>query len=114
MQPSWLSGPGCQTACKVACRYTAFAASLPDLLSQTLDSRGLHGRPPARPAWAASYSVLVHQVVALLHTSFRPHLAVTPLCFAIPSSLSDWEEDFHLQAVEHARHTDRIAHLLQL
>ena len=44
----------------------------------------------------------------MLHTSFRPHLAVTPLCFAIPSSLSDWEEDFHLQAVEHARHTDRI------
>ena len=33
---------------------------------------------------------------------------MTPLCFAIPSSLSDWEEDFHLQAVEHARHTDRI------
>lgn len=39
---------------------------------------------------------------------FGPHLTVTPLRFAIPSSLSDWEEDSHLQAVEHARHTDRI------
>src|ERR1035438_6540474 len=42
---------------------------------------------------------------ALLHASFRPHLAVTPLRFANPSPPSGWVEDFHLQAVEHARHT---------
>jgi len=36
------------------------------------------------------------------------------LCFAIPSSLSDWEEDFHLQAVEHARHTDGLRYASNL
>src|SRR5271165_5262506 len=33
------------------------------------------------------------------------HPPTTPLRFAIPSPPSGWEEDFHLQAVEHARHT---------
>ena len=85
-----------------------------DLLSQALDSRGLRGHPPARPAWAASYPVLVHRVAALLPRPlpFRRRLATTPLRFAIPSSLSDWEEDFHLQAVEHARHTSWMRRLL--
>ena len=49
----------------------------------------------------------------MLRASFRPRLAATPLRFAIPSSLSDWEEDFHLQAVEHARHTEWIGRLLR-
>src|SRR6266852_8542927 len=31
------------------------------------------------------YPVLVHQVAALLHASFRPRLAATPLHFANPS-----------------------------
>ncbi|MGA7944871.1 MAG: hypothetical protein WB991_07365, partial [Candidatus Sulfotelmatobacter sp.] len=42
--------------------------------------------------------------------SFRPRLAasvVSPLRFANPSSPSDWVEDFHLQAVKHARHTKK-------
>ncbi len=42
---------------------------------------------------------------ALLHASFRPRLATTPLRFANPSPPSGWIEDFHLQAVDHARHT---------
>ncbi|MFY9957957.1 hypothetical protein, partial [Bradyrhizobium sp.] len=33
------------------------------------------------------------------------HLAVTPLRFANPSPPSGWVKDFHLQAVDHARHT---------
>jgi hypothetical protein len=49
--------------------------------------------------------VFVHRAAALLHASFRPHLAMTPLRFANPSPPSDWIEDFHLQAVDHARHT---------
>jgi hypothetical protein len=49
--------------------------------------------------------VLVHRAAALLHASFRPHLAMTPLRFANPSPPSGWIEDFHLQAVDHARHT---------
>jgi hypothetical protein len=41
----------------------------------------------------------------LLHASFRPHLTMTPLRFAITSPPSGCEEDFHLQAVKHARRT---------
>ena len=41
----------------------------------------------------------------LLCASFRPHLTVTPLRFAITSPPSGREEDLHLQAVDHARHT---------
>jgi hypothetical protein len=39
--------------------------------------------------------------------SFRPRLATTPLRFAITSPPSGCEEDFHLQAVDHARHTTK-------
>src|SRR6185295_8905958 len=56
---------------------------------------------PGRPR----YPVLVHQAAALLHASFKPRLATTPLRFANPSPSSGWIEDFHLQAVDHARHT---------
>jgi len=56
---------------------------------------------PGRPR----YPVLVHRAAALLHSSFRRHLAMTPLRFANPSPPSGWIEDFHLQAVVHARHT---------
>src|ERR1700758_327645 len=61
---------------------------------------------PGRPR----YPVLVHRAAVLLHASFRPRLATTPLRFANPSPPSGWIEDFHLQAVDHARHTtDRPA-----
>jgi hypothetical protein len=43
----------------------------------------------------------------LLHASFRPRLATTPLRFAITSPPSGCEEDLHLQAIEHARHTTK-------
>src|SRR5438132_10464901 len=55
-----------------------------------------------------NYPVLVHQFASLLHASFRPRLAagvISPLRFAITSRPSRCEEDLHLQAVEHARHT---------
>jgi hypothetical protein len=45
----------------------------------------------------------------LLRASFGPHLTVTPLRFAITSPPSGCEEDLHLQAVEHARHTNEKA-----
>src|SRR5438067_5942977 len=53
----------------------------------------------------ASYPVLVHRLASLLHASFRPHLTVRPLRFAITSPPSGCEEDLHLPAVDHARHT---------
>ena len=41
----------------------------------------------------------------MFRASFRPRLAATPLRFTNPSPPSGWVEDFHLQAIEHARHT---------
>src|SRR6266487_5086847 len=58
---------------------------------------------PGRPL----YPVLVHRAATLLHASFRPPLAATPLRFANPSPPSGWIEDFHLQAVDHARHAKK-------
>jgi hypothetical protein len=78
-----------------------------EFTASVLDDRGLCSLSPARPAETASYPVLVHQVAVLLHASFRPHLAATPLRFANPSPSSGWVEDLHFQAVEHARHTKR-------
>src|SRR5262249_45693739 len=69
------------------------------------DGTGLRDSSPARPPKDASYPVSVRQVAALLHTSFRRHLAMTPLCFASPSPPSGWTGDFHPQAIEHAGHT---------
>ncbi len=57
----------------------------------------------------ASHPVLVHRLASLLHASFRPHLTVRPLRFAITSPPSGCEEDLHLQAVDHARHTNKKA-----
>src|SRR5215472_18593320 len=57
---------------------------------------------PGRPL----YPVLVHRAAALLYASFGPRLATTPLRFANPSPPSGWIEDSHLQAVDHARHTN--------
>src|SRR5438093_1797428 len=57
----------------------------------------------------ASDPVLVHRLARLLHASFRPRLATTPLRFAIFSPPSGCEKDFHLRAVEHARHTNKKA-----
>src|SRR5229473_1543305 len=56
---------------------------------------------PGRPR----YPLLVHRAATLLHASFRPRLATTPLRFANPSPPSGWIKDFHLQTTDHARHT---------
>ena len=72
-----------------------------------LDGTGLREKWHARPAKDASYPVSVRQVAALLRTSFRRHLAMTPLCFTRPSPPSGWTGDFHPQAIEHAGHTTK-------
>ena len=70
-----------------------------------LDGYGLCCSSPTRPQVKASYPVLVHRHTLLLHASFRPRLATTPLRFANPSPPSGWIRDSHPQTVEHARHT---------
>ena len=52
------------------------------------------------------YPVLVHRLARLLHASFRPRLAATPLRFAILHLHQVGQGDFHPRAVEHARHTN--------
>ena len=74
---------------------------------RALDGYGLRDHWPARPLLTPHYPVLVHRLALLLHASFRPRLATTPLRFAITSPPSGCEKDFHLQAVEHARHTKK-------
>src|SRR5215510_10362273 len=86
-------------------RPTAFTARPPDLPPRPLMTVDFAITcslvRPGRPR----YPVLVHRAAALLHASFGPRLAATPLRFANPSPPSGWIEDFHLQAVDHARHT---------
>ena len=70
-----------------------------------LDGYGLRCSLPTRPRVQASYPILVHRHTPLLHASFRPRLAATPLRFTNPSPPSGWIRDLHPQTVEHARHT---------
>jgi hypothetical protein len=88
-------------------RPTAFTAHSPDLPPRPLMTVDFAITcslvRPGRPR----YPVFVHRAAALLHASFRPRLATTPLRFANPSPPSGWIEDFHLQAVDHARHTKK-------
>ena len=76
-----------------------------EFTTSALDGYGLRCQLPARPAPYASYPVLVHRLASLLHASFRPHLTMTPLRFAITSPPSGCEGDLHPQAVNHARRT---------
>ena len=73
--------------------------------TRAFDGYGLRDHWPARPAPYASDPVFAHWLVRLIHASFRPHLTMTPLRFAMTSLPSGCEKDSHLQAVEHARRT---------
>ena len=76
-----------------------------EFTTSALDGYGLRCQWPTRPAPYASDPILIHRLVRLLHAPFRPHLTATPLRFAMTSPPSGCQKDFHLQAVEHARHT---------
>jgi hypothetical protein len=91
---------------------TAFDAQPPDLPPVSLMDMGFavigplvrHRRPPIRFLYIGSH--------LLLRASFRPRLAasvISPLRFAITSRPSRCEEDLHLLAVKHARHTKKRA-----
>jgi hypothetical protein len=84
---------------------TAFSAQPPDLPPAALMDLGFAVSCPLARCRRPHHPVFVHRLAPLLHAAFRPRLTTTPLRFAIPSPPSGWEEDFHLQAVEHARHT---------
>ena len=86
---------------------TAFDAQPPDLPPAALMDMGFAVSCPLARDRRPLHPVLVHRLAPLLHASFRPRLAATPLRFAITSPPSGCEEDFHLLAVEHARHTGK-------
>src|ERR1700731_3588888 len=84
---------------------TAFTAPPPNLPPRPLMVVDFAISSPLVRPGRPRYPVFVHRAAALLHASFRPRLATTPLRFANPSPPSGWIKDFHLQAVDHARHT---------
>ncbi len=85
---------------------TAFDTRPPDLPPVPLMDMGFavtcqlarHRRPP--------HPVLVHRPVSLLHASFRPHLAVTPLRFTT-LHLHQVGTGLSPVAAEHARRTNK-------
>src|ERR1035437_9720509 len=93
--------------------------SLSSTSSIRFDNSGESGPPCGVPSSvvltspsASAPAVKKLRINTRARLSVRPRLATTPLRFANPSPPSGWIEDFHLQAVDHARHTtkkDRLA-----
>jgi hypothetical protein len=88
---------------------TAFDAQPPDLPPVCLVELGFAVLCQLAPHRRPHHPVLVHRLAPLIHASFRPRLATTPLRFSSPSPPPGWAGDFHPQAVEHVRHTKRKA-----
>jgi len=88
---------------------TAFDAQPPDLPPVCLVDTGFAVICQLAPHRRPHHPVLVHRLAPLIHASFRPRLATTPLRFSSPSPPPGWAGDFHPQAVEHVRHTKRRA-----
>ena len=84
---------------------TAFNAQPPDLPPVCLVDVGFAVVCQLAPHRRPHHPVLVHRLAPLIHASFRPRLATTPLRFSSPSPPPGWAGDFHPQAVEHVRHT---------
>ena len=84
---------------------STFTTHQPDLLHKHLMDGGLRCDWPTRPTCTAYYPIPVRPVAALLHASFRPRLATTPLRFANPSPPSSWIRDLHPQVGKHAWQT---------
>src|SRR5262249_27634086 len=86
-------------------KFIRFQRATAGFTTRAFDGYGLRGHLPARPALYVSDPVLVHGLAPLLRASFRPRLTATSLRFAITSRPSRCEEDLHLLAGDHARHT---------
>src|ERR1700730_13560895 len=71
----------------------------------TLDGYGLRDTLPARPALAPPIRFLFIGSHLCSTLPSAPASRRQPLRFTNPSPPSGWVEDFHLRAIEHARHT---------
>src|SRR6058998_2243228 len=74
---------------------TAFDAQPPDLPPVCLVEVGFAVICQLAPHRRPHHPVLVHRLAPLIHASFRPRLATTPLRFSSPSPPPGWAEDFH-------------------
>ncbi len=72
---------------------------------RTLDGYGLRDSLPARPALAPRIRFLFIGSHLCSTLPSDPASRRQPLRFTNPSPPSGWVEDFHLRAIEHARHT---------
>src|SRR5438105_6557228 len=72
---------------------------------RALDGYGLRDQLPARPALAPPIRFLFIGSHLCSTLPSDPASRRQPLRFTNPSPPSGWVEDFHLQAIEHARHT---------
>ncbi len=88
---------------------TAFRTQPPDLQPAPLMDMGFAIIGPLARHRMPRIRFLYIGSCVLLHASFRPSVAGTPLRFAMTSPPSGCQGDFHLRAVEHARHTNRSA-----
>src|ERR1700686_668400 len=70
-----------------------------------LDGYGLRDTLPARPALAPRIRFLFIGSHLCSTLPSDPASRRQPLRFTNPSPPSGWVEDFHLRAIEHARHT---------
>src|SRR2546426_7335365 len=86
---------------------TAFDAQPPDLPPVCLVDTGFAVLCQLAPHRRPHHPVLVHRLAPLIHPSFRPRLTTTPLRFSSPSPPPGRAGDFHPQAVEHVRHTNK-------
>src|SRR5258705_6770687 len=89
-------------------KFDRFPRATTEFSLCVLDRYGLRDHWPARPTLTPQIRFLY---IGSRFCSTLPsdRLTATPLRFAITSPLSGCEEDFHLQAVEHARRTKRAA-----
>src|ERR1700693_1887210 len=63
-------------------KFDRLPYAIAEFTTGALDGYGFAGHWPARPTPYASDPVLAHRLVSLLHASFRPSVARTPLRFA--------------------------------
>ena len=79
--------------------YTTAGSTLP-----ALDGYGFRYLTPTHPTFAPQYPVSVRQLIRLLHTAFRSHLTMTPLCFTILHLHQVGKGTSTLLVRQHARH----------
>src|SRR6201984_3466853 len=86
-------------------KLNRFRGSTAGSTLRVLDGYGLRDQLPARPTLAPRIRFLFIGSHLCSTLPSDPASRRQPLRFTSPSPPSGWVEDFHLRAIEHARHT---------